>query len=50
MRTVLQALAERVFTPKRVRAMLADLRTKLKAGRSNEAEQLRVLTRELDEN
>ncbi len=47
--TVLQALADRVFTPKRVRSMLADLRAKIKTGRSDEAEQLRVLTRELDE-
>ena len=28
-----------VFTPKRVRAMLADLRAKIKTGRSDEAEQ-----------
>jgi hypothetical protein len=47
--TVLQALADRAFTPKRVRTMLADLRSKLRSGRSNEAEQLHILTRELDQ-
>src|SRR5260370_777525 len=47
--TVLQALADRVFTPKRVRVMLAELRMKLKSGRNGEDEQLRVLKRELDE-
>ncbi len=46
--TVRQALADRVFTPKRVRVMLAELRAKLKAGRSNEDERLRVLKHELD--
>jgi len=39
--TVLHALADRVFTVPRLRAMLADLRSKLKAGRSDEAKQLR---------
>jgi hypothetical protein len=46
--TVLHALADRVFTVPRLRAMLADLRSKLKAGRSDEAKQLRVLQVELD--
>ena len=47
--TVLHALADRVFTPKRVRGMLAELRGKLRTGRSSETEQLRILTRELDQ-
>jgi DNA invertase Pin-like site-specific DNA recombinase len=47
--TVLHALADRVFTPKRVRVMLSELRAKLKSGRHNEDEQLRVLKRELDD-
>jgi site-specific DNA recombinase len=46
--TVLHALADRVFTPKRVRAMLAELRAKLKSGRRSEDERLRVLKGELD--
>lgn len=46
--TVLEALADRVFTPKRIRAMLAELRAKLKNGRRTEDERLRVLKCELD--
>ena len=47
--TVLQALADRVFAPKRVRVMLAELRAKLKSGRRTEDERLRVLKSELDD-
>ena len=46
--TVLHALADRVFTVSRVREMLTNLRSKLRAGRNDEAQQLRVLQAELD--
>jgi len=46
--TVLHALADRVLTGPRIRAMLADLRSKLNAGHSNEARQVRVLQAELE--
>ena len=45
---VLQALADRVFVPTRVHRMLADLRSKFKAGRASEADQVRILKHELD--
>ena len=47
--TVLQALADRVFTPTRVRSMLSELRTKMKGQRSSDDERVRALKRELDD-
>ena len=45
---VLQALANRVSVPKRVRTILAELRTRLKSRRTGESERLSVLKQELD--
>ena len=48
-RLVLEALAERVFTRKRVEIMLTELQKRLRAKRSVENAQLLELTRELDD-
>jgi site-specific DNA recombinase len=45
---VLHTLADKVLTPARMKLMLAELKQRLKAGRSVEDEQLRGLARELD--
>jgi len=46
---VLQNLAQRVCNPVRIRAMLAEMRRNLKAGRGSEGQTVRALTRELED-
>lgn len=46
---ILQTVAERIFTPERVTAMMKDLRDRLKKARSQESDKIRELSRELEE-
>lgn len=45
---VLQAVANRVFTPERVEVMIKELQKNLKQSSADHDEQLKKLTRELD--
>ncbi len=45
---ILQAVANRVFTPERVEVMMKELQKNLKHSRTEHAEQLKELTKELD--
>jgi seryl-tRNA synthetase len=47
--SILQAVAEQIFTPERVEGMLKDLQHNLKQSRSAHDEQLKKLKKELDD-
>ncbi len=46
---ILRTVGERVFTPERVETMLKELQARLKAAKSDHHEELKKLTRELEE-
>ena len=46
---ILNALADKVFDPNRVKTMLADMKRQIKAAQENQGEGLKKLTKELDE-
>ena len=46
---ILRTLAERVFTPERVKNMLRELQTRLKAAKEDHNEELKIFSRELEE-
>ena len=46
---VLNALADKVFDPKRVKTMLSDMKKLIKAAQANQDDGLKKLTKELDE-
>ncbi len=46
---ILNALADKVFDPKRVKTMLSDMKKQIKAAQESQDDGLKELTKELDE-